>query len=123
MYFCQRSLLLMHPATENLSITKSTTTKKLDPRNTKKKIGPTKYSREKFWVQKVSARKNFGPTNTHEKIFWTQEIPTRKHFGPTNTHEKSIRPTKYPREKILYSQNTTKEKLGPRNTYECMIAR
>ena len=89
----------MHPATENLSITKSTTTKKLDPRNTKKKIGPTKYSREKFWVHKVSARKKFGPANTHEKIFrankyprekyQTYEIPTRENFVLTKYYKKN----------------------------------
>ena len=91
----------MHPATENLSITKSTTTKKLYPRNTKKKSDP-----------RNTHEKNFGSTKYLREKTLDPRIPTRKYFGPTNTHEKSIRPTKYPREKILYSQNTTK-KIGP----------
>ena len=94
----------MHPATENLSITKSTTTKKLDPRNTKKKIGPTKYSREKFWVQKVSARKNFGPKKYPRENISGQQIPTRKVSDLRNTHER-----KFCTHKILQKKNWAHE--------------
>ena len=57
----------MQPATEILWITKSTT----------QKIGPTKYSREKFWTHEYPRGKLLEPRNTLEKNFWAHETPTK----------------------------------------------
>ena len=67
LYFCFLSLFLMQPATEILWITKSTT----------QKIGPTKYSREKFWTHEYPREKLLEPRNTLKKNFWAHEIPTK----------------------------------------------
>ena len=89
----------MHPATENLSITKSTTTKKLDPRNTKKKNR----------THEILTRKILGSQSICEKKLWTHEYPRENILDPRNTHEKTFRANKYPREKYQTYEIPTRE--------------
>ena len=115
-YFCITVFITLAYAASNslnLWIRKSTTRKKdgptkysrennSDPRNAlERKFRTHEYPPENFRPTKYPREKISEPQNTHERKFQSHKIPTTKNFGST----------KYPREKILDPRNTHEKKF------------